>query len=156
MHDELSGDRAADGEFESFVAMSVALTGFSEAELASTGSLRAFFDELALIVGRSIRSDFLAAAVTDPGSMLADARWQPVAQNLIRMWYVGQWQCLPPSWAHDNFDAAALKDYDPFGRDANRVISAAAFREGLVWRAIGTNPPGAKQPGFASWTRRLK
>lgn len=31
------------------------------------------------------------------------------------------------------------------------VVSPRAYREGLVWRAMGAHPMGAKQPGFGSW-----
>jgi hypothetical protein len=43
------------------------------------------------------------------------------------------------------------KDFDEFGRNVNRVISADAYREGLAWVAVGTNPSAAKQPGFGTW-----
>ena len=150
-------DRSDDrpGEFEQFVAISIALTGFSHAELLSTGLVESYFDELALTVGRRIRTVFLGTVAVDPPCALSLDRWRPLGQNLIRMWYVGQWQRLPSTWAQDNFDAEELKEYNEFSRDINRVISPTAYQEGLVWRAIGVNPPGAKQPGFASWTRRL-
>jgi hypothetical protein len=35
--------------------------------------------------------------------------------------------------------------------DTAGVPSAGAFREGLVWPAIGAHPTGAKAPGFGSW-----
>ncbi|HYO83919.1 MAG TPA: hypothetical protein VES20_21125, partial [Bryobacteraceae bacterium] len=31
------------------------------------------------------------------------------------------------------------------------MVSAAAYTEGLLWPAIGANPPGAKGPGYGSW-----
>ena len=33
-----------------------------------------------------------------------------------------------------------------------RIISAEAYMEGLLWRAAGTHPQGAKQPGYGSWS----
>ncbi|WP_420383431.1 hypothetical protein [Novosphingobium sp.] len=159
-HYDTSEDRP--GEFEKFVAISVALTGFSEAELRSTGLVRTYFDEMALIIGRTIRGDFLDAVAGDPANALKLDPWRPLGQNLVRMWYVGQWKAMPPGWATTNFaepDGSGATQpppgYNEFGRDTTRVLSAAGYQEGLVWRAIGVNPPGAKQPGFASWARGL-
>lgn len=143
------------GAFEDFVQVSVALTGFSKAELDSTGLVKTYFEEMALTVGRPIRDDYLAAAVTDPGLTLSDPKWKPMAQNVIRLWYLGQWKALPGGWAQSHFDAKVLEGFNEFGKDVDRVISTLSYQEGLVWRAIGVNPPGAKQPGFASWTGKL-
>ena len=141
-------------ELRLFIDLSVALTGFTEAELRSTGLLRVYFDELALVVGRPIRGRFLRQAAGSPHAVMQTGGvWQPLAQNLLRLWYLGQWKRLPECWAKTNFDAAARRGYDEFGRDADRVISPQSYQEGLVWRAIGVNPPGAKQPGFASWEK---
>lgn len=38
-------------------------------------------------------------------------------------------------------------------RTAAFVVSPAAYTEGLVWRAIGAHPAGAKAPGYASWAQ---
>lgn len=48
------------------------------------------------------------------------------ARRLIRLWYTGHW------------DGA--------------MVSAAAYRAGLLWRAIGVSPPGARPPGYGSWS----
>jgi hypothetical protein len=45
---------------------------------------------------------------------------------MVKMWYLGSW--------------------------LGQVVSADAYKEGLVWPAIGTHPPAAKQPGYASWS----
>jgi hypothetical protein len=141
-------------ELRTFIDLSVALTGFTEADLQSTGLVMLYFDELALVVGRTIRGRFLKQAAGAPGTAMKDGNlWQPLAQNLLRLWYLGQWKRMPECWAKAHFDDASRKDYDEFGRDADRVISPRSYQEGLVWRAIGVNPPGAKQPGFASWGR---
>ncbi|NNH33825.1 hypothetical protein C9413_32005, partial [Rhizobium sp. SEMIA 4085] len=31
------------------------------------------------------------------------------------------------------------------------VVSPDAYIEGLLWKAIGAHPAGAKGPGFGSW-----
>jgi len=150
-------DKSTDGpgELEKFVAVSVALTGFSEAELESTGLVRTYFEEVALTVGRSIRRGFLEEVADDPTEALTSPRWLALGQNLIRMWYVGQWKAMPGDWAKERFGEEVVKGYNEFGRDSDRIVSPTGYQEGLVWRAIGVNPPGAKQPGFASWTRGL-
>jgi len=33
------------------------------------------------------------------------------------------------------------------------VVSPAAYTEGLLWRAIGAHPAGAKAPGYGSWAQ---
>jgi hypothetical protein len=147
--------RDRDGEFGDFVTVSVALTGFSAAELHSTGMVQTYFEEMAMTVGRPIRWEYLKATLGDPGAALTDDKWKPMAQNVIRLWYLGQWKALPDGWAKAYFDKEMQKGFNEFGRDADRVISTLSYQEGLVWRAIGVNPPGAKQPGFASWTRKL-
>ena len=57
----------------------------------------------------------------------------PLAKALIRLWYLGLWT----------------------GADrAERVASPRAYREALVWDAIGAHPMGAKQQGFGAWATR--
>jgi hypothetical protein len=144
--------RSAPDEFPRFVELSIGLTGFSEAELASTGMARAYFAELGLILGRPLRRDFLACKLP-LDQLLADGRWGPLAQNLVRMWYLGRWNRLPSGWAAvAKLSEEAAKEFDEFGRNVDHMVSARAYQEGLAWRAAGINPMGAKQPGFASWT----
>ena len=33
------------------------------------------------------------------------------------------------------------------------TVTAASYQEGLLWPAIGANPPGAKAPGYGSWAQ---
>jgi len=143
-------------ELRLFLDVSIALTGFTEAELKSTGLVRAYFDEIALVVGHAIRTHFLQQAAKDPGAVMRkDSMWQPLAQNLLRLWYLGQWKRMPKCWARTHFDEKTQHSYDEFGRDIDRVVSPQSYQEGLVWRAIGVNPPGAKQPGFGSWGEKI-
>ena len=79
------------------------------------------------------------------GMLVGHARLGPLAKNLIRMWYVGNWEQLPAAWG-DEFGAPA--------NDQTKVVSAAAYQEGLVWRTIGSHAPGAKQPGYGTWAVR--
>jgi hypothetical protein len=139
-----------------FLALSAALTGFDEVELQGTGLAQAYLDALVDVIGEHAAGEFLAQA----GAVLArglDAsardealtsaimihpRFGPLARNVVTMWYLGSWSRLPDGWYEDDGRG---------DRDTDRMISAAAYVEGLVWRAAGTHPPGAKQPGFGSW-----
>jgi hypothetical protein len=60
-----------------------------------------------------------------------------LAQYIIFMWYTGQWE--PTVTAQD------------VNLEQVRNISPEAYVQGLVWAAADTHPPGAKQPGYASW-----
>ena len=76
-------------------------------------------------------------------SILGDARLGPVARNIMKLWYLGIWYELPRPWIEANGARAANITF---------MVSAEAYTEGLVWPAVGANPPGAKAPGYASWT----
>lgn len=150
-------DRTTDGrdESEKFPQLSVQLTGFSLAELQSTGMMQVYFDELGLVLGREIRQKYFDNDL-NPHVLLSDSLWGPVTRNIIRMWYLGQWHKLPDGWGHGQFSNKVLLGFDEFGRNVDRVISPRAYKEGLAWRAVGVNPTGAKQPGFASWQEAPK
>jgi len=135
-----------------FLRLSVILTGFDESELQGTGMLEAYYDELLLIIGsREAGSLFGALLRVDDGDedsfrsvILEDARYGPVARNVLTMWYLGTWAQLPRAW-RESYGATAY--------DTDHVVSAAAYREGLVWPAAGTHPMGAKQQGYGSWAK---
>ncbi len=129
-----------------FAELSARLTGFSTAELEGTGMVGPYLDTLIEIVGDADVAELLGAA--DPASghnvrdLLADPRFGALCRNIIVMWYLGQWDQLPADWRAE-FGASAA--------DFSKVVSAQAYREGLVWPTIGSHPQGAKQPGFGSW-----
>jgi hypothetical protein len=142
---------------DSFLRLSEALTGFSRIDLLGTGLARTYLDTLIGVVGSVAAGELLLAGDEVIGDakpddpkvaaklakrVVGDARLGPLAKNVIRMWYIGSWAQLPAGWG-DHRGAPA--------DDVTRVVSAAAYREGLLWRAIGTHPPGAKQPGFGTW-----
>jgi hypothetical protein len=35
----------------------------------------------------------------------------------------------------------------------SNIINAEAYKQGLMWTAGHTHPPGAKQPGYGSWAK---
>ena len=75
--------------------------------------------------------------------LYGDPRLGPVARNVIKLWYVGIWYELPSAW---------VEAYGAGPADVDTMVSGAAYAEGLLWVAIGANPPGAKAPGYGSWT----
>ena len=135
-----------------FLRLSVILTGFDEYELLGTGMLETYYDELLLIIGaREAGSLFGALLRVDDGDerafrsvILEDPRYGPVARNVLTMWYLGAWTQLPREW-RNNYGATSY--------DTDHVVSAAAYRESLVWPVAGTHPMGAKQQGYGSWAK---
>jgi hypothetical protein len=138
---------------DAFLQLSVILTGFEEHVLLGTGMLQAYYDELLLIIGGREAGALFGAfhSVIDGDDMpvekfeevvLEDRRYGPVARNVVMMWYLGAWLQLPPEWR-------AM--YGATSYDTDHVVSAAAYREGLVWPAAGTHPMSAKAPGFGTW-----
>lgn len=141
----------SDDAARSFAALSAALTGFRAVDLWGTGQVEPYLDELIATVGEDVVARLLAAgdeALREPDretaleKLLADADLGPVARNAIVLWYVGEWVPLPAEWRNRN-GAGPL--------DVARVVSAAGYRSGLVWRAIGGHPKGADPPGYGSW-----
>jgi hypothetical protein len=124
---------------ERFVALSAELTGFREVDIWGTGQARHHFDLLLAVAGDDLVARLLH---TDAARALADPALGPLARNLIVLWYLGQWDQMPRRW-RDRHGAAPA--------DTAGVASAGAFREGLVWTAIGAHPTGAKPPGYGSW-----
>ena len=138
---------------DDFVSLSAALTGFSVAQLQGTGMAATYHAELVAIVG-----DDLTVALVREGCLtlrwpddveeqlrlrvMEDPDLGPLARNLVVLWYTGGWVQLPAEW-RDRNGASSL--------DADRLLSATSWTEGLVWPAIGAHPTGAKAPGFASW-----
>lgn len=140
-----------------FVALSVVLTGFDDAELWGTGMVDAYLGWLLSVVGDRHTGTLLTtshrvieeAAGDDDAlerlvqlDILADPIIGPLARNLIVLWYLGQWNQLPADW-RDRWGANAM--------DQTCIISPEAYVQGLAWPAIDTHPPGAKMPGYGSW-----
>jgi len=138
-----------------FIDLSVDLTGFTAAELAATGMVKAHFEELQLTLGVSLLAAFLKSGL-NAAALMESPVFGPLARNVIRMWYLGQWKRLPDEWLGkiaQTFSEEARKGFDEFGRNSDRVISSSAYRHGLAWAAIGAHAPATGSPGFASWAR---
>jgi hypothetical protein len=158
--------------FKDFILLSVDLTAFEETDLLGTGLAHRYLAKARAACGdevvaalldahRAARADAAGDAGSHNGSppdrnsryrtrldralrhrIFSDERLGPVARNVIKLWYAGMWYGLPPEWT-DRFGAHAAAE--------TSTVTAASYQEGLLWRAIGANPPGAKAPGYGSW-----
>ena len=147
---------------DTFLRLSVILTGFDEDFLHGTGMLQTYYDELLRIIGAREAGELFGAfepiahpddSAFNPSTfdhtafqkkVLCDPRFGPVARNVTTMWYLSSWFQLPREW-RDKYGATSY--------DTDHVVSAAAYRESLVWPAAGTHPMSAKAPGFGTWAK---
>jgi hypothetical protein len=139
---------------ELFLALSVELTGFTRFALQSTGLSEDYLNAALKIVGMPIVGELLTRFQSIPASppdlrsheiqrqILGDDKFGPIARNIMKMWYIGIWEALPLPW---------VERYAPLTDNTGFMVSGMAYREGLLWLAIGANPPGAKGPGYGSW-----
>jgi len=139
---------------DQFLIFSAEVTAFSGFELRGTGMAEAYFNAVLGVVGESIVAKLLDAYASLEGTpeneresrmrqvIFGDEKLGPIARNVIKLWYIGIWEELPHVWTETY---GAIEKNVPF------MVSAAAYTEGLLWPAIGANPPGAKAPGYASW-----
>jgi hypothetical protein len=150
--------------FEDFLFLSIDLTAFDATELLGTGLAHQYLAKVRAACGEEVVSALLDAhraaradAAGDAGShdralldrglrhrIFSDDRLGPVARNVIKLWYAGMWYGLPPEWT-DRYGAQAAAE--------TSTVTAASYQEGLLWTAIGANPPGAKAPGYGSWAQ---
>ncbi len=147
----------ADGLLERFLAFSAEVTAFSTFDLQGTGQTESYLSSVTDVVGEEVLGELLDVyrratdeSAGDPAvratllyrDIFSSEQLGPIARSIIKLWYVGVWYELPPEWT-ENF--GALENNVTF------VVSPSAYTEGLLWRAIGANPPGAKAPGYGSW-----
>jgi hypothetical protein len=150
--------------FEDFLVMSVDLTAFAQTDLLGTGLAHQYLAKVRAACGDDVITALLAAhqaaradATDDAGTfdrtlldralrhrIFSDERLGPVARNVIKLWYAGMWYGLPPEWT-DRYGAQSAA--------VTSTVTAASYQEGLLWRAIGANAPGAKAPGYGAWTQ---
>ena len=142
--------------FDDFLALSVALTGYSRFRLLGTGQAQLYFSTLTDVVGEATVTELLQAfqrvrdaAVNDAAfepllraEILSDEKLGPIARNAIKLWFIGVWYQLPPEWR----EAYGIRE-----KDITFVPSPASYAEGLLWPTIDANPSGAKGPGYGTW-----
>lgn len=140
-----------------FLSLSSTLTGFSVPELWGTGMVEEYYKVVSSIIGDEMFGELLSAwqftCDSGPGDdthvhervtaqIFEDYKFAPLARNLTALWYLGTWTQLPAEWRNVN---------GAWANDVNFVVSAKSYTEGLVWKAIHSNPRAAKQPGYGSW-----
>jgi hypothetical protein len=139
---------------DDFITMSVELTCFKAYELFGTGMADAYLATADKVAGAPL-IDELLAVYASLGDLHGDARCAalrrlilgseklgPIVRNIIKLWYIGTWFALPGTWQ---------ERFGPAPSDGTFVVSPTAYIEGLLWKAAGAHPPGARAPGFASW-----
>lgn len=142
---------------DDFVQLSVVLTGYEASALWGTGQVDSYREVVKGAVGAKNLNDLLLRAraihkrhghdiaATEEAyrvEILSSPRLGPIARNVIQLWYLGTWMGMPAQWK---------TSYGSFAGDTNRVVSAAAYQESLVYQAARAHPPGARQPGYGSW-----
>ena len=60
--------------------------------------------------------------------LMQPSSYEGLAGAIITMWYTGNW--------------------------GNDVITSQSYVQGLMWDAAEAHPPGAKQPGYGSWSMK--
>jgi hypothetical protein len=129
-----------------FLELSEYLTGFNKADLLGTGMLEVYFNTFASNVDQAAAQTFwqqvnaiLAESKGKEDKALSLIRERLIGkdsgmtlpQQIILLWYTGSWTD---------------------GQGNTRIISSEAYRQSLLWPAITAHVPGAKQPGFGSWS----
>ncbi len=142
---------------DQFLRFTAEMTAFTTFELRGTGQATDYLAAVVHAVGAEALDTLLAAFARAPQAadadqtareaylrreIFGDARLGPIARNIIKLWYVGIWYELPRAW---------IDAYGARAENTSFMVSASAYAEGLLWAAIGANPPGAKAPGYASW-----
>ena len=119
-----------------FEELSAVLTGFSLADIQGTGMSRTylmFLDDRKSDAPIDELLDAFDGLVANPdhltskeiglvGAILEDDALSPMSQQLIFMWYTGQWN---------------------YGKDDTFVISSQAYVESFSYIAAGGHPPAA-------------
>jgi hypothetical protein len=147
----------SDDRLQRFLAFSAEVTGFTNFDLVGTGQAEPYLSTVIEVVGEAFVDDLLDAydevseqAKDDPAlidnllrkEIFSDEKLGPVARNVIKLWYVGIWYQVPRDW---------MEEFGAWEANDMFMVSASAYTEGLLWPAIGANPPGAKGPGYGSW-----
>lgn len=141
-----------------FLALSTIVTNFSVFKLQGTGLADLYYETVTSIVGEAAMNELLEtfdrvkktagddADLLDSelrSKILSDEKLGPITRNIIKLWFIGTWYQLPQSW-RARFGVTA--------EDKTFIPSPNAYVEGLLWPAIGAHPPGAKAPGYGTWS----
>jgi len=137
---------------EQFLNLSRVLTGFEKVELLGTGMAQQYYLEIKRVYKETvIRLLFEAKAIFEVYGehspefesqirqrIIQDIEFAQIAKNIIQMWYLA---------SYTNYNDPA-----PLVYKESHVVSPEAYQNGLIWEAANSHPPGAKYPGFGSWS----
>jgi hypothetical protein len=173
----MTQSRDAEKQLRDFVKFSAAVTGFSEFDLWGTGQAEAYYKTA---VDQEGPDAIEKAMASDPSAVPADPVVGSIIKLwYVGVWYgpelagrmdVAAWTAPGRSGAKpavpDNSRPEGSRSWQAmsgrhqageeraYGRDVRKppfVVSPDAYTEGLLWRAIGAHPSGAKAPGYGSW-----
>lgn len=137
--------------FDIFMSISSSLTSFSIYDLYATGLANEYLNYIIKAEKNSKIKTFLQKC-KKVFVQKRSKKWKPIRRNIpnkyvneiirfklfrkkslkliadkiIKLWYQGTWE---GKYIHEN-----------------------SYKEGLIWKAIHSHPPGHKQPGFGSWS----
>ncbi|MET9493837.1 hypothetical protein [Streptomyces sp. NPDC006552] len=160
-----------------FVKFSATVTGFSEFDLWGTGQAEAYHATVVREAGPGVIQSLIAP---DPAAGPAEPLVKSIIKLwYVGVWYgpgltgrvdVAAWtapgrsgakpavpddsrpeQSGPAQAAAGQHRAGEGSAHGRDGRTPPFVVSPDAYTEGLLWRAIGAHPSGAKAPGYGSW-----
>jgi hypothetical protein len=148
-----------------FLSFSEEVTGFSEFYLEGTGQVDLYFSILTEMLGEYTLQELLSTFDNikmqskdnnEPSMLLTKLNLEIfeseklglIARNIIKLWYVATWYQLPLEW-QQKFGSNEIRRKE---HTETFIASAQAYPEGLLWLTIGVNPPGAKAPGYGTWS----
>lgn len=164
-------------ELREFVKFSATVTGFSEFDLWGTGQAEAYYGT---VMAQEGPEALRRAISSDPSAVPADPVVKSIIKLwYVGVWYgpeltgrvdVAAWtapgrsgakpavpddsrpeESLPGQAAPGEQQAGEDRAGGSEDRTPPFVVSPDAYTEGLLWRAIGAHPSGAKAPGYGSW-----
>lgn len=167
----------AENNLHEFVKFSAAVTGFSEFDLWGTGQAEEYYKTVLNQEGPDAIQKVIAS---DPSAVPSDPVVNSIIKLwYVGVWYgpelagrvdVAAWTAPGRSGAKPTVpddsqpegsqsllatsgqhQAGEDRAHGRDGRTPPFVVSPDAYTEGLLWRAIGAHPSGAKAPGYGSW-----
>lgn len=126
--------------YDVFISISGAITGFPENELLSTGLGETYYQHILESIEQATFLEFLnvSKGILEStytveqlnnaivAELIAPAGMQDILNNVATLWYLGTWE--------------------------GAYVNDLSYKEGLVWKVFSSHPPGAKQPGYKSWS----
>lgn len=167
----------ADEKLREFVKFSAAVTGFSEFDLWGTGQAEAYYETAVNQEGQEAIDNAISFdACVVPANPVVQSI---IKLWYVGVWYgpelagrvdVAAWTAPGRSGAkpaapddsrpEESRPSQAMTGQRQDGETRAQaegerkplfVVSSEAYTEGLLWRAIGAHPSGAKAPGYGSW-----